>query len=254
MALAKRVVLDTGRFELLEGASSDAHAATAGDAQRAGASSNWHNRAGCRAARAGDELRHLERELERVQTQLCDFLPSNARTSSRIHRPEGRSADYNVEVRRCGAPRAFDFKPKHTPILAKRSHWSVAAAAKCPARGSRCVAILPADPALAHARHAHAGHRHVAQRDAVGTTSRRKFEAVFGPQGGGQDGPDTHRFTCDLDLGNHADQSVRDAILVLHLPIRLTWCHMLCFRSQSGAHGKDTRGMIRDQFSSAVRW
>ena len=86
-ALAKRgVALDTGRFEALEAERKTIQTRTAGaagDAQRAVASRSAGQRrkgedvdaaAGARWPASGDELKRLERELERVQTQLRDFL------------------------------------------------------------------------------------------------------------------------------------------------------------------------------------
>src|SRR5882672_628516 len=64
----------------------------------------------------GDELKGLERELDNAQTELRDFLlelPNLAHPST----PVGRSADDNVEVRRHGTPRAFEFPVRdHTDL------------------------------------------------------------------------------------------------------------------------------------------
>jgi hypothetical protein len=64
----------------------------------------------------GDEQKDLERELDSVQAKLRDFLlelPNVTHPST----PVGHSADDNVEVRRHGTPRAFDFPPKdHTDL------------------------------------------------------------------------------------------------------------------------------------------
>ena len=54
--------------------------------------------------------------LDHVQQQLRDFLlmlPNITHEST----PQGKSSDDNVEVRRWGTPRTFDFAPKdHTDI------------------------------------------------------------------------------------------------------------------------------------------
>src|SRR5690606_23161461 len=62
------------------------------------------------AAMAG-ELERNERELDALQGELTEFLlgiPNIPHESV----PTGRSADDNVEVRRVGEPRRFDFAPK----------------------------------------------------------------------------------------------------------------------------------------------
>ena len=67
-------------------------------------------------AGVGTETKRLEGELDRVQAALRDFLlnlPNLAHPSV----PVGKSSDDNVEVRRWGSPRVFDFPVKdHTDI------------------------------------------------------------------------------------------------------------------------------------------
>src|SRR5262245_24285169 len=64
----------------------------------------------------GDELTRLEAELASVQTKLRDFLldlPNLTHPSV----PEGTTSDDNVEIRRWGSPRKFDFAVKdHTDL------------------------------------------------------------------------------------------------------------------------------------------
>ncbi len=63
------------------------------------------------AAALPDELKGLEQELDRLQQQLTDLLlviPNLPHESV----PVGKSADDNVEVRRVGEPRRFDFPVK----------------------------------------------------------------------------------------------------------------------------------------------
>src|SRR5260221_2442699 len=62
-------------------------------------------------ASVGDELKSIETELEGIQVKLTDLLltiPTLPHASVRV----GRSADENVEVRRVGEPRKFDFPAK----------------------------------------------------------------------------------------------------------------------------------------------
>jgi seryl-tRNA synthetase len=87
-----------------------------------------------------------------------------------------------------------------------------------------------------------------------GTGQLPKFEEdLFAAKKGGQDGgvgngegaPDSHALylipTSEVTLTNF----VRDTVLSEdELPMKLT-AHTPCFRSEAGAHGRDTRGMIR---------
>ena len=62
-------------------------------------------------ARFGDQLKGMEQENEPIQARLRDFvslLPNLPHESV----PVGNSSDQNVEVRRWGAPRKFDFAAK----------------------------------------------------------------------------------------------------------------------------------------------
>jgi seryl-tRNA synthetase len=87
-----------------------------------------------------------------------------------------------------------------------------------------------------------------------GTGQLPKFEEdLFAAKKGGQDGAEITGEgaseslalylipTSEVTLTNF----VRDCILSEHeLPLKLT-AHTPCFRSEAGAHGRDTRGMIR---------
>src|SRR6478609_6891551 len=270
-ALAKRgVVLDTGRFETLEAerktiqtrtqqlqATRNALSKQVGMAKGAGQDVEPLLR---EVAGAADELKQLERELERVQTQLRDFLlelPNITHPST----PEGRSADDNVEVRRSGAPRTFDFKPKdHTDLGEALGMIDFAAAAKLSgarftflrgdlARLHRALAQLMLDTHTQEHGYTECYTPYIVNAETlVGTTQLPKFEAdMFVVAKGGEpadDEIDTALYlisTSEITLAN----SVRDEILAADaLPIRLT-AHTPCFRSEAGSYGKDTRGMIR---------
>ena len=209
----------------------------------------------------GAETKRLEGELDRVQSALRDFLldlPNLTHASV----PAGKSSDDNVEVRRWGTPRQFDFPVKdHTDIGEGLGMLDFATGAKL--SGARFTFMRGA---LAHL------HRALAQfmldvqtrehgytecytpyivnaETLVGTTQLPKFEAdMFGVKKGGVDADDpaaNERLylisTSEITLTN----SVRGEILPSDaLPIKLT-AHSPCFRSEAGSYGKDTRGMIR---------
>ena len=121
-ALAKRgVTLDVALFESLEAERKDIQTRTQDLQQKRNATSKQIGAAKGRGedtaplmaevAGLGDALKQLEAELVRVQARLREFLlmlPNIAHGSV----PEGRSEADNVEVRRWGEPRAFDFTPR----------------------------------------------------------------------------------------------------------------------------------------------
>jgi seryl-tRNA synthetase len=208
----------------------------------------------------GDELKGLERELDNVQAKLRDFLlglPNVADAST----PVGRSADDNVEVRRCGTPRRFDFSVKdHVDLGEALGMLDFATAAKLAgtrftflrgdlARLHRALAQLMLDTHTQEHGYTECYTPYIVNAETlVGTTQLPKFEAdMFAVAKGGEpadDETDSALYlisTSEITLAN----SVRDEILAADaLPIKLT-AHTPCFRSEAGSYGKDTRGMIR---------
>ena len=268
-ALAKRgVALDTARFETLEGERKRIQTRTQELQAKRNALSKQVGIAKGRGEDAaallgevaglGDEQKDLERELDNVQAKLRDFLlelPNVTHAST----PEGRSADDNVEVRRHGSPRAFDFSPKdHTDLGEALGMLDFATAAKLSgarftmlrgdlARLHRALAQLMLDTHTREHGYTECYTPYIVNAAAlVGTTQLPKFEAdMFAVRKGGQaDGDEAALYlisTSEITLTN----SVREEILAADaLPIRLT-AHTPCFRSEAGSYGKDTRGMIR---------
>jgi seryl-tRNA synthetase len=200
----------------------------------------------------GDELKALEAELEALQEQLRGELLSmpNLPHSSV---PGGRSEADNVEVRRWGTPRQFDFAPKdHVDIGEGLGGLDFATAAKL--TGSR-FAVMRGPVARLH--------RALAQFMLDVHTREHGYTEVYAPYlvnqasafGTGQ----LPKFEQDLFMVPHGDEKwfliptaevpvtniVRDEILPLEkLPLKFV-CHTPCFRSEAGSYGKDTRGMIR---------
>src|SRR6516162_3032936 len=121
-ALAKRgVTLDTAAFQSLEAERKDIQTRTQELQQKRNVLSKQIGAAKGRGEDAsallaqvaglGDELKALEAELDRVQSRLRDFL-LNLPNVTHPSTPVGTSAEDNVEVRRVGTPRAFDFPAK----------------------------------------------------------------------------------------------------------------------------------------------
>ena len=211
-------------------------------------------------AGVGDALKDLERELDDVQARLRAFLLELPNVTHETT-PVGRSADDNVEVRRHGTPRAFDFPVRdHTDLGEALGMLDFATAAKLSgarftflrgdlARLHRALAQLMLDTHTREHGYTECYTPYVVNAPTlVGTTQLPKFESdMFSVAKGGaavDDSADDALYlisTSEITLTN----SVRDEILPADiLPIKLT-AHTPCFRSEAGSYGKDTRGMIR---------
>ena len=198
----------------------------------------------------GDELKGHEAKLGELQERLGAFL----RVIPNITRPEvaeGRSSDDNVEVRRWGTPRSFDFAVKDHVDVGARLGLDFDTAAKLAgarfslmrgqlARLHRAIAQFMLD---VHTREH--GYTEVyvpymvTGECADGVSSLAKFkEDLFKIEG-----RDLYLIpTAEYPVTNF----VRDCILeAKDLPLKFT-CHSPCFRSEAGSYGKDTRGMIRN--------
>jgi len=204
-------------------------------------------------AAVGDELKSIEAELDAIQVKLTDMLlgiPNLPHMSV----PVGKSSEDNVEVRREGDPRRFDFPVKdHVDVGAGLGMLDFDAAAKI--SGARFTLMKGPLARL---------HRAIAQFMLDIHTGEHGYTEVYVPylvnadsmRGTGQ----LPKFEEDLFAVPHADGSkfyliptaevpvtniVRDEIVAAEkLPLKFV-CHSPCFRSEAGSYGKDTRGMIR---------
>lgn len=164
--------------------------------------------------------------------------------------PVGPDETANVEVRRVGEPPRFDFEPKqHFEIGEALGLMDFETAAKL--SGARFVVLKGALARLERALAAFMLDLHTTEfgyteanppllvRDdaAFGTGNLPKFaEDLFQTTNGYWLIP-----TAEVSLTNFVREEILDEA---QLPIRLTaWTP--CFRSEAGAAGKDTRGMIR---------
>jgi seryl-tRNA synthetase len=196
-------------------------------------------------ARAEQDLSAVQTELEQWQLSLPNLLHESV--------PDGKDETGNVEVRRWGEPRRFGFKPRdHIEIGERLGGLDFEAAARI--SGARFV-VMKSHVARLHRALAqfmldlHTGEHgytevyapYLVQRQALlGTGQLPKFEqdlfAVRSEQG----------FylipTAEVPVTN----LVREQIVPAEqLPLKFV-CHTPCFRSEAGAAGKDTRGMIRN--------
>jgi seryl-tRNA synthetase len=199
----------------------------------------------------GDKLKAAEERLQAIQSRLRDIqlgLPNLPHESV----PSGGDETANVEVRRWGTPRGFDFSPRDHVELGARKGWlDGETAAKL--SGARFT-VLRGELARLHRALAqfmldlHGGEHGYLEVNGpllvlpdtmLGTGQLPKFEDdLFAVDG------EHRRYlipTAEVSLTN----LVRDSILEADaLPMRLT-AHSPCFRAEAGAYGKDTRGMIR---------
>ena len=197
------------------------------------------------------ELAAAEQSLNAVQAELDAWqltLPNLLHESV----PDGAGEQDNREVRRWGEPRTFDFEPlDHAAIGERLGGLDFEAAARLSgarfvvmrgqiARLHRALAQFMLDLHTLEHGYTEVYVPYLVQSQALlGTGQLPKFEqdlfAVRGEQG----------FylipTAEVPVTN----LVREQILPAEaLPLRFV-CHTPCFRSEAGAAGKDTRGMIR---------
>ena len=203
-----------------------------------------------------DELGTSGTRLEQLQAQIADFMMSipNVPHSSV---PVGKEEADNVEVRRVGVPRQFDFTVRDhvdvgTPLgldfdVATKltgSRFSVMKGGI--ARLHRALAQFMLDTHTSEHGYTECTTPYIVNADSLrGTGQLPKFEAdLFAVKKGGQEGEGEALYlipTSEVSLTN----IVRDQIIAADtLPIKMT-AHTPCFRSEAGSYGRDTRGMIR---------
>ncbi|MFM2085673.1 MAG: hypothetical protein RLZZ237_542 [Pseudomonadota bacterium] len=204
----------------------------------------------------GDELKADEAALTVLQAKLSDFtmaLPNLPHESV----PLGADETGNVEVRKVGTPRSFDFEVKDHVDVGAPLGLDFEVATKL--TGSR-FSVMKGGIARLHRALAqfmlntHADEHgytecytpYMVNADSLrGTSQLPKFEAdLFSVKKGGAEGEGETFYlipTSEVTLTNIA----RDEILALdQLPLKMT-AHTPCFRSEAGSYGRDTRGMIR---------
>ena len=206
------------------------------------------------------ELEQSAARLDQIQAELQTLLlavPNLPHESV----PVGADEHGNVEVRRWGQPRAFDFEVKdHVDVgaplgldfdMGVKLSGSRFTVMKGPiARLHRALAQFMLDLQTQQHGYTECYVPYAVNADSLkGTGQLPKFEGdLFAAKKGGQDGepvPDNAALylipTSEVPLTNF----VRDMVLQeSDLPLKLT-AHTPCFRSEAGSYGRDTRGMIR---------
>jgi seryl-tRNA synthetase len=199
----------------------------------------------------GDQLKADEAQLSALQAQLQALL-LNVPNLPHDSVPAGLSEADNVEVRKVGVPRQFDFAVKDHTDVGTPLGLDFDTGIKL--SGARFTFMRGAIAKL---------HRALAQFMLDTQTEQHGYTECYTPYmvnadsliGTGQ----LPKFEADLFSLNHNDSklyliptsevtltnSVRDEILAMEaLPIKLT-AHTPCFRSEAGSYGRDTKGMIR---------
>lgn len=199
----------------------------------------------------GAKLEEAEKALSTVQEEMNDIMMAlpNVPDSSV---PDGKSEDDNIEIRKWGEPKQFDFEAKdHVDLGEALGQLDFETGAKI--AGSRFAVM-------------HSGianmHRALTQFMLDLHTSEHGYSETYVPyvvnsdslRGTGQ----LPKFEEDL-FKLRADQEyyliptaevpvtniMRDTISEEGALPRKFVCHTPCFRSEAGSYGRDTRGMIR---------
>jgi seryl-tRNA synthetase len=198
-----------------------------------------------------EQLKNLEAVLNQIELQFKNFL-LNLPNLPHESVPVGKSETDNVEVRRVGAPKKFNFTPKdHVALGEALGLMDFAVATKI--SGARFVVLRRQLAALQRALIQLMLDTHTREHgyQEMYVPYLVKDEAFYGtgqlPKFA-QDFFKTEAPSC-LNLIPTAEVSltntIREQVLAeAELPLRLT-THTPCFRSEAGSYGKDTRGMIR---------
>ena len=207
-----------------------------------------------------DELEQSAARLEQIQPEMQALLlavPNLPHESV----PVGTDEHANVEVRRWGTPRKFDFAVRDHVDLGEPLGLSFELGVKLAgsrfsvmkgqvARLHRALAQFMLDLQTTQHGYTECHTPYIVNAETLrGTGQLPKFEDdLFAVKKGGQEGEEVQASTAlyliptsEVTLTNF----VRDEIVAeSELPIRLT-AHTACFRSEAGSAGRDTRGMIR---------
>ena len=220
-----------------------------------------HAEADAAMAQVGEiktELESAAARLEVIQAELQALLlavPNLPHESV----PVGADEHGNVELRRWGTPRQFDFEVRDHVDIGEKLGLDFETGAKLSgtrftfmrgpiAQLHRALAQFMLDVQTREHGYTECYTPYIVNADTLhGTGQLPKFEAdLFAANKGGQDGGEDKQTlylipTSEVTLTN----VVRDEIVAeADLPIKLT-AHTPCFRSEAGSAGRDTRGMIR---------
>jgi seryl-tRNA synthetase len=203
----------------------------------------------------GDEMKTSAAQLEDVQARLSKFMLEMPNVPD-ASVPVGNDETGNVEARRWGTPRQFDFDVKDhvdigTPLGldfetgAKLSGARFTVLRGAMARLHRALAQFMLDTQTQEHGYSEVYTPYIVNPEVLyGTGQLPKFaDDMFRVEKGGGENLVTQYLisTSEISLTNTVRESILDAAA---LPVKLT-AHSPCFRSEAGSYGRDTRGMIR---------
>ena len=200
------------------------------------------------------EVKESEHELASLQVEINQLLlevPNLPHASV----PEGEGEDENVEVRTWGTPRTFDFDVKDHVDLGAPLGLDFETGTKLSgarftlmrgqiARLHRAIAQFMLDVQTAEHGYEEVNTPALVHDTALlGTGQLPKFSEDLFRTEVSEEGQKPFYLipTSEVTLTNIVSDSIVD---VEQLPMQFT-AHTLCFRSEAGSHGRDTRGLIR---------
>jgi seryl-tRNA synthetase len=215
------------------------------------------------AKKKGDDADALMKEVAALKTELEGVTVLEQKTAAALEAalaaipnlpapdvPDGPDETANVELRKVGTPRSFDFEPKqHFELGEALGLMDFEAAARM--SGARFVVLKGALARLERALGAFMLDIHTTEfgYQEVRPPLLVRDEAPFGTGQLPKFADDLFRTTnglwliptAEVSLTNLAREQILDGDA---LPLRFT-AETPCFRSEAGAAGKDTRGMVR---------
>ncbi|SDW63161.1 serine--tRNA ligase [Marinobacter mobilis] len=257
----KNYTLDTAAFEQLEERRRSIQVRT----ETLQSEQNKRSKSIGKAKAAGEDIQPLldeveslkkqrseaEEELRLVQDELNAFLAGIPNVPDETV-PRGESEDDNVEVRRWGTPREFDFEVQDHVALGEAlggldferasnlAHSRFAVMTGGIARLHRALAQFMLDLHTSEHGYTEAYVPYLVNAETLfGTGQLPKFEEDLFKMDGEK--PLYLIPTAEVPATNLVSNSILDDA---ELPLRLV-CHTPCFRSEAGSYGRDTRGMIR---------
>lgn len=211
-------------------------------------------------SKIGDELDQTKKRQDEILDRLKDLsltIPNLPHESV----PVGKDENDNVEIRRVGTPREFDFEIKDHVALGEglgmidfENARKISGARFAILKGQICALQRAIVRLMLDLHVKEQGYTEycvpylVNMETLYGTGQMPKFgEDLFHTSlSGNADGDDVNRHFCLIPTAEvPLTNMVRgDIIPEDELPLKFT-AHTPCFRSEAGSAGKDTRGLIR---------
>ena len=192
------------------------------------------------------DMQAKAKELDQALTDALMSIPNVPYDDT----PDGADEDDNVEIRRWGTPRAFDFAPKeHYELAAVKDGMDFETAAKL--SGSRFVVLSGGVARIHRALAQFMVDTHVEENGLTETWTPVlvKEEMMLGTGQLPKFGEDSYQTTNGWWLIPTSEVTLTNIVHGMtvaesYLPRRYV-AHSQCFRSEAGSAGRDTAGMLR---------